>query len=146
MTLEKIKQAVDNGKTVLWKDCGYEVIKFKNDYFIRCRSNAYTIGLTWSDGVTLNGKEEDFFIPEDVTSKEFPCLIITTCVGLDARILFDMLEGYDIVADSFDDNQLIFGLEGMMIGGIDIYRIFQVFEENLVDMNYVKFTIENTSM
>jgi hypothetical protein len=145
MTSQEIKDAVDNGKTVQYGS-GYEVIKFKNDYFIRCRSNAYTIGLTWSDGVTLNGKEEDFFIVEPEPEEEFPCLIITTLIGLKTRTLFDMLEGYDIVADSFDHNQLIFGLEGMMIGGTDVYRIFEVFNENHVNMDYVKFTIENRTM
>ena len=146
MTVQEIKQAVDNGKTVLWKDCGYEVIKSNDDYFIKCRSNNHMIGLTWSDDVTLNGKEEDYLLVDPEPKEEFPCLVITTLIGLKTRTLFDMLEGYDIVADSFDDNQLIFGLEGMMIGGIDVYRIFQVFEENHVNMEYVKFTIENTTM
>ena len=145
MTVQEIKLAVDNGKTVLWKDCGYEVVKSNDDYFIKCRSNNHMIGLTWSDDITLNGKEEDFILVQN-EPEEFPCLVITTLIGINTRTLFDMLEGYDIVADSFDDNQLIFGLEGMMIGEVDVYRIFQVFEENLVDMNYVKFTIENITM
>jgi len=62
MTLTEIKQAVDTGKKVYWKTLRYEVIKSKDDYSIVCESTGSYIGLTWADGVTLNGKEEDFFI------------------------------------------------------------------------------------
>lgn len=62
MTLKEIKQAVDQGKTVHWKDQAYRVVKNKGDYFIHCRLNGFTIGLTWQDGQTLNGKPEDFFL------------------------------------------------------------------------------------
>jgi len=62
MTLTEIKQAVDAGKKVYWKTLRYEVVKSKDDYSIVCESTGSYIGLTWTDGVTLNGKEEDFFI------------------------------------------------------------------------------------
>ena len=62
MTLTEIKQAVDLGKKVYWKTLRYEVVKYKDDYSIVCDSTGSYIGLTWLDGVTLNGKEEDFFI------------------------------------------------------------------------------------
>ncbi|CAM3559566.1 hypothetical protein [Parendozoicomonas haliclonae] len=63
MTLEEIKQAIEGGKRVFWKSQLYEVI---NDHFggylIVCMDNDSAIGLTWQDGKTMNGKEEDFFI------------------------------------------------------------------------------------
>lgn len=62
MTLTEIKQAVDTGKRVYWKTLRYEAVKSKDDYSIVCESTGSCIGLTWTDGTTLNGKEEDFFI------------------------------------------------------------------------------------
>lgn len=63
MTLQEIKTAVMNGKTVHWANTSYVVICDKhNQWLIHCPSNGYTIGLTWEDGVTMNGKESDFFI------------------------------------------------------------------------------------
>lgn len=62
MTATEIKSAIDSGKKVCWKNPAYEVIKGKDEYLIRCRLNQHCIGLTWQDGVTLNGKEEDFYI------------------------------------------------------------------------------------
>ena len=63
MTLQEIKQAVDEGKVVNWKNEGYQVIKDKHgEYLINFIYNEYYVGLTWQDGVTMNGDEEDFFI------------------------------------------------------------------------------------
>ena len=62
MTLIEIKQAVDVGKKVYWKTLRYEAVKSKDDYSIVCESTGSYIGLAWTDGTTLNGKEEDFFI------------------------------------------------------------------------------------
>ena len=65
MTLEKIKKALADGKKVYWTHKGYEVIKDSvGQYLIvyhRGGKDMMCIGLTWSDGVTLNGKEEEFF-------------------------------------------------------------------------------------
>ena len=67
MTLSEIKEAVDAGKTVHWSNALYSVIPSCGDYLIKCSSNNHCIGLTWQDGVTMNGKEEDFYIkPEPV--------------------------------------------------------------------------------
>lgn len=68
MTLQEIKDAIDSGKKVCWSNDMYDVIKDKlGQYLIVCSSNQHTIGLTWADGVTMNGKEEDFYIkPESV--------------------------------------------------------------------------------
>jgi hypothetical protein len=63
MNLNEIKQAVEAGKSVHWSHDGYSVIKDKLDRFlIVCHSNDAAWGLTWTDGVTMNEKEEDFYI------------------------------------------------------------------------------------
>jgi len=63
MTLQEIKKAVDEGKVVHCGNSLYEVINGgKAGYLIRCTSNDHCIGLTWQDGVTMNGEEEDFYI------------------------------------------------------------------------------------
>jgi hypothetical protein len=62
MTAKQIKDAVDVGKTVNWAHEGYVVVKAKEDYLIKCIQNGHCIGLTWQDGVTLNGDSKDFFV------------------------------------------------------------------------------------
>lgn len=66
MTLQQIKDAIANGKTVCWSSELYVVIKNggNEDYLIKCTSNNHYIGLYWLDGdvVRMNGKESDFFI------------------------------------------------------------------------------------
>lgn len=63
MKLEEIKHAVLSGKTVHWKDQNYVVLTdATGQWFISCISSKYCIGLTWSDGITLNGKEDDFYV------------------------------------------------------------------------------------
>lgn len=68
MTLQEIKEAVDNGKRVCLGNSRYPVIKDDiGQYMIGCDVESrkpYYIGLTWQDGVTLNGREEDFYIKE----------------------------------------------------------------------------------
>lgn len=66
MNLQEIKDAVDAGKTVHWSNPGYKVIKDDlGRYLIESEFSGSKswIGLTWTDGVTLNGKEEEFFCP-----------------------------------------------------------------------------------
>ena len=62
MKLNEIKEAVEQGKTVHWCNDLYTVIKDEkcNRFLITCCENY--IGLTHKDGVTLNGKEEEFYI------------------------------------------------------------------------------------
>ena len=68
MTLEEIKAAVLAGNLVHWANSLYEVrYAPKIDKFqIVCVDNTYwdhsIIGLTHKDGVTLNGKEDEFYI------------------------------------------------------------------------------------
>jgi len=64
MTLNEIKTALANGKTVLWGNEGYKVLECEGSYYIFFARTKDMIGLTQFDGITLNGKEEDFFIVE----------------------------------------------------------------------------------
>lgn len=62
MDLEQIKEAIKHGLVVCCGNSAYRVEKYTNGYYIVCSLNGYTIGLTWLDGTTLNGKESDFYI------------------------------------------------------------------------------------
>lgn len=63
MTLDDIKQAIADGKTVHWGNPAYRVIRDKiGQYLVRCTLNDCYWGLTHHDGVTVNGKPEEFFI------------------------------------------------------------------------------------
>lgn len=65
MTLEEIKKAIADGKKVYCGNESYEVILDSvGQYLIYRKINEYCIGLTWRDGVTMNGTEEEFFIGE----------------------------------------------------------------------------------
>lgn len=65
MNLDDIKKAVDKGLTVHWCNGGYIVEKTDDGrYFIRCTMNGDCTMLTWADGVTMNGSENDFYITE----------------------------------------------------------------------------------
>jgi len=61
MTLSEIKQAVNAGKTVHWSNDNYVIICVHNTYNILCTLNNHSIGLTWTDGKTLNGEEHEFY-------------------------------------------------------------------------------------
>jgi len=65
MNLDEIKKAVNEGKTVCWANDGYQVIKGKYSWVIEWTNNGNCIGLTHTDGKTLNGKEEEFYIKGD---------------------------------------------------------------------------------
>lgn len=65
MTLEEIQTAVLAGKTVHWSTDSYVVrCDELGQWLIICTLNQNTIGLTWRDGVTMNGQESEFFIAE----------------------------------------------------------------------------------
>lgn len=60
--VQDIKSKVDDGKEVHWSNDGYNVVKDKhNQYLIVFKSNDSAIGLTWTDGKTLNGDIKDFY-------------------------------------------------------------------------------------
>lgn len=77
MTLEAIKAAVESGLTVHWCTPGYRVIKAHGDqWLIECVYNGHCIGLTWRDGVTMNGKPKEFYVPTAPSPEELldgPC-------------------------------------------------------------------------
>lgn len=65
MNLQEIKAAVESGKTVHWSNSLYVVVKDRiGQWFVKCTSNNHHIGLTHTDGVTMNGKPEEFYIAE----------------------------------------------------------------------------------
>jgi len=65
MSLDAIKRAVADGKKVHWKTRAYVVIEDRpGHWMVKCTLNNSCIGLTWRDGVTMNGKPEDFFVDE----------------------------------------------------------------------------------
>jgi len=75
MTLEEIKAAVDAGKTVHWANDGYRVIKDRiGQYLIAygegTRDANYS-GLTWVDGVTMNGKPSEFYLGLDRVTRAY---------------------------------------------------------------------------
>lgn len=62
MTLTQIKAAIHSGRKVHWGNLGYEVFQdCIGQYLICCLFNNYCWGLTYLDGETLNGAEEEFF-------------------------------------------------------------------------------------
>ena len=72
MKLEEIKAAVLAERTVHWKNGAYEVMRDKvGQWFIACRFNDSLTGLTWSDGVTMNEREEDFFLAHEPVTATF---------------------------------------------------------------------------
>ena len=64
MKLSEIKAAVLSGETVHWNNPLYVVVHSKktNEFLVKCTDNDSCIGLTWKDGVTMNGKEEEFYL------------------------------------------------------------------------------------
>lgn len=61
MTLNEIKAAVEAGKTVHWKTPAYTVIHDSAGQWLIHHPES-CIGLTWQDGITMNGEPGDFFI------------------------------------------------------------------------------------
>lgn len=65
MTLEEIKSAVESGKKVYWSSKNYIIIKDSiGQWLVHSQFNNHYWGLTHMDGVTVNGKPEDFFVEE----------------------------------------------------------------------------------
>ena len=63
MTLLEIKTAIDNGKIVYWNNPSYIIKKDKiGQWFIFSQFTNSYIGLTHMDNITLNGREEEFYI------------------------------------------------------------------------------------
>jgi hypothetical protein len=66
MTLQEIKKAVNDGKTVHWSNSNYVVVKDNiGQWLIKSIFNNHFIGLTHRDEKTMNGLEDQFFIGEN---------------------------------------------------------------------------------
>ncbi len=65
MNLNEIKAAVQAGKVVHWSSSDYIVVYSHNEdkFYIKCIHGNHCIGLTWADGVTLNGRADEFYSP-----------------------------------------------------------------------------------
>lgn len=105
MTLEEIKAAVEAGKTVHWSNDSYVVQKFilrdgGEQWLIKCLNNQSCIGLTHADGVTMNGKEAQFYTdpPEDPVKKQIKLLTSIQPTDKDSKSLciLTMLNRNDI--------------------------------------------------
>lgn len=137
MTVDQIKENVNKGVDVFWQNSFYKVVKSGDDYLIK-GNNGHCIGLTWSDGITLNGNEEQFFCFEPAQ-----CLIIK--VDVDTELMLsvnNLLESHEIVSDFYDKekNEICFSLSGLHESGISVYSIIEIIEQNRI--NNVKFSIE----
>lgn len=68
MTLDEIKAAVERGDTVHWANPLYTVIRDSIGQWLIAympgTSHENYIGLTWMDGVTMNGRPGEFYIGE----------------------------------------------------------------------------------
>jgi hypothetical protein len=64
MTLAEILRAVDEGLPVHWQTPSYVIERLQagRGCVIRCLATGHCIGLTWADGKTLNGREDEFFV------------------------------------------------------------------------------------
>ena len=64
MELQEIKNELAKGNRVFWSNKNYEVIKSKytQEYLVKCHLNDSYHGLTWRDGVTMNGEPKDFYM------------------------------------------------------------------------------------
>lgn len=61
MNLEQIRAAQKLGLTVHWSNEGYTVHD-NSIVWAFCTPKANSIGLTWSDGKTMNGQPDEFFV------------------------------------------------------------------------------------
>ena len=64
MKLAEIKEAVRAGRKVCWIHSGYmvkrHIFRDGSEQWLVVHSGGHCIGLTHTDGVTMNGKPEDF--------------------------------------------------------------------------------------
>lgn len=83
MALTQIKDAVRAGKRVFWKNSRYEVRQDKcGAWLIACEQGA-TVGLTHTDGVTMNENGADFYIePSTPATKSKRAMAIFQLAGL----------------------------------------------------------------
>ena len=74
MQLKEIKEAVDAGKIVHWANGGYQVIKDSLGQYLIAWDKGEPCecywGLTHSDGVTVNGIPEQFYVEDESTNED----------------------------------------------------------------------------
>jgi len=61
MTLAQIKSEIEKGNKVFWSHNGYQVIKGKYEWYIKCEMNGHITGLVNFEG-KLNEDEKEFFV------------------------------------------------------------------------------------
>lgn len=64
MTVDEIKDAVDQGLTVHWANTCYRVKRHDAGGYYIAHDSGHAIGLTMADGVTLNGEPFEFFLAD----------------------------------------------------------------------------------
>ncbi len=62
MTIQDIKDAIEEGREVYWANISYRVIKDSIGQYLIKHDSGDCIGLTNQAGDTLNGDETEFFI------------------------------------------------------------------------------------
>ncbi len=63
-SLEEAKQAVLDGKTVIYQGSGAYVLKYEGDWYILCLTNGRIMFLYYHDGVRTDYKGSDFSVKE----------------------------------------------------------------------------------
>lgn len=102
MRLEDIKSAVESGQYVYWKNEGYQVIKDSiGQWLILCHFNGSCIGLTWQDGVTMNGDEWDFHIRPEPIEDDIDDILDQACHTINA--LWTSRGGETLDSDELSD-------------------------------------------
>lgn len=106
MNLAQIKAALAANMPVHWSNDAYIV----SEGLITFKHNQHAIGLTWLDGVTLNGKEAEFFIG-------------------DCDELRDFIHGYQTCALWASTDELA---DGTVLEGLEDYEFSQKTSERMV--------------
>lgn len=133
MELEDIIHAINQGWVINWQTDNYRVIQNKfGQYQIKCLSNGNIIGLTYADGVTLNGEEKDFYIGVHERHKVFDDLIKQ---GETIESLLKKGYDEDLVADYVLSPARL--KEGFKTYNPewDVQLVVQIFRKKFVDFN-----------
>jgi len=111
MTLKEIKAALAIGRKVHWSNTAYDVILDSvPQYLINCNLNDHCIGLTWTDGTTMNGREMDFFSPAVEFGYE-----ATICTGDDAHTYGDRIHDITNAESETVESEIFDALESLCL-------------------------------
>lgn len=106
MTLDEIKSAVRAGYRVCHHNPGYVVLCDSiGQWLIKYAPNGYCIGLTHSDGLTMNGKPEEFFIDRSTPAAQIRAMradLDSAQTLQDLDCLYIEWIGYSTVEDNKD--------------------------------------------